>query len=51
MDKNEYIRKLGGFLIDNGMTMDASNLAEHLNWNNFESRHGINYSGKDILIL
>lgn len=46
MDKKEYIRKLGIFLVDNGMTMDVPNLAEHLNWNNFKTNYEASYSGK-----
>lgn len=46
MNNKEYVRRLGGFLVDNGMTMDVPNLAEHLNWNNLKTGYGTEYSGK-----
>lgn len=45
MDKKEYIRKLGSFLINNGKTMDVPNLVEHLNWNGYKTNYGTEYQG------
>lgn len=46
MDKKDYITKLGEFLTDNGTTMSVSELAEHLNRNNFKTNYGSEYQGK-----
>lgn len=46
MDNKEYVRRLGVFLVNNGMTMDVANLAEHLNWNKFKTSYNIPYKGK-----
>lgn len=46
MDNKEYVRRLGVFLVDNGMSMDVANLAEHLNWNKFKTSYNTPYQGK-----
>lgn len=45
MDKKEYIKRLATFLHDNGTTMAANELAEHLNRNNFKTGYGTEYEG------
>jgi len=45
MDKKEYIRRLATFLHDNGTTMAVTELAEHLNRNNFKTGYGAEYEG------
>lgn len=45
MDKKEYIRRLATFLHDNGTTMAVTELAEHLNRNNFKTGYGSEYEG------
>lgn len=45
MDKKEYIRRLANFLHDNGTTMAANELAEHLNRNKFTTNYGTEYTG------
>jgi hypothetical protein len=46
MDKKEYIKRLAVFLSDNGTTMSADELAEHLNRNNFKTGYGTEYEGR-----
>lgn len=45
MDKKEYIKRLATFLNDNGTTMAANELAEHLNRNKFKTSYGTEYEG------
>lgn len=45
MGKKEYIKKLAIFLNENGTTMAANELAEHLNRNNFKTDYGTEYEG------
>lgn len=45
MDKKEYIRRLAKFLHNNGTTMAANELAEHLNRNNFKTSYETEYEG------
>jgi hypothetical protein len=45
MDKREYIKRLAVFLNENGTTMAATELAEHLNRNNFKTGYGTDYEG------
>lgn len=46
ISKKLYIQKLAEFLCLNNTTMNASDLANHLNWNNFKTKDGQNYKGK-----
>jgi len=43
--KKLYIWRLANFLRSYGMTMSASELADHLNRNNFMTAYGTEYSG------
>jgi len=45
MDKKEYIKRLATFLCENGTTMAANELAEHLNRNKFKTSYGTEYEG------
>lgn len=45
MSNKEYIRQLANFLIQTETTMNAENLAEHLNWNNFKTTYDTEYEG------
>lgn len=46
MEKKEYIAKLANFLIENEKSMDAINLAQHLNWNDYLTNYETPYEGK-----
>lgn len=45
MENKEYVRRLAKFLAMNKTTMTAEHLAQHLNWNGFETSYGDEYAG------
>jgi hypothetical protein len=46
VSKKEYIKKLAEFLVSTETTMNISDLANHLNWNNFRTKDRKPYKGK-----
>lgn len=45
MEKKEYIRQLGIFLVSTKTSMNGEALATLLNWNNFKTSDGLKYEG------
>jgi len=45
MDKKEFIRKLGSFLVSTDATMTGKTLADLLNWNGFKTSYDTEYAG------
>jgi len=46
MEKKEYITQIANFLISTNTTMNVTQLADLLNWNNFKTNYDSEYSGK-----
>lgn len=46
MEKKEFITQLANFLQNTKCTMNVKQLADLLNWNNYKTNKGNEYSGK-----